>query len=418
MAIEIRMPRLSQTTDEVRLINWLVKEGDRVQKGDPICEVETDKVTMAVESYEGGTVLKLLAAPDSIVDAGTVIVLLGKPGEKVVLPSGKPSEVSIGKASAVEPQSGGEEVSLVSEEFGVKPDVWNNEGIKATPLVRNIARKKGVDLGKVKGSGPRGLITKRDIELYLESAAMEGGVREEAARGEIVPPPKRIVPEAGAREVALSRNQLTVARNLLRSKTTIPHYYLKTEVFTDGLLRWRLRCTGKDGTKASVYSFLIYAVSRALKQHLRLNASFRDDKLILFERVNIGFAVSRGDELYVPVLRDADSKSIEGIDREVKWLMAKVRNERLEPADITGGTFTITNLGIYKVDEFLAIINPTQSGILAVGRMKKTLFIDDAAAMSIRNACTVTGSFDHRIVNGAQGAAFLEEFKKIVEDMQ
>jgi pyruvate dehydrogenase E2 component (dihydrolipoamide acetyltransferase) len=495
MAVEIRMPHLSQTTDEVRFIRWLVQEGSKVNKGDPICEVETDKVTTVVESFEDGTVLKLLALPDTVVYAGTIIAIIGEPGEKFKLPEqGLPEGITkegvdrtsvqfeargisekelktpeqgfeakgvsymLGKG---EPSKGEAEGDILGKSFSERSILGRPEGlefygdatvsgvreereIKATPLVINIAKKKGIDLRKVRGSGPRGLITKQDLEDYeasiekvsAEKVPPEKVFLEDVATGKVYPGGRAeglteyekaevpqelyqpLVQEPGIKEIKLTRNQLATGRNLLKSKTTIPHYYIKTDVFTDGVLRWRLRYTGKDGGKASVYSFLIYAAARALRQHPRLNSYIKDDRLILFDRVNVGFAVSRGEELYVPVVRDADSKSIEEIDREVKWLIAKIQNNRIEQADISGGTFTVTNLGPYQVDEFYAIINPPQAGILAVGRMRKTLFIDDSGAMSIKTACTVTGSFDHRIVNGAAAAAFLDHFKKIIEEIQ
>ena len=468
MAIEIKMPRLSQTTDEVRFIKWLVNEGDLVKKGDPICEVETDKVTTVVESFQDGTVLKLLALPESVVYAGKIIAILGEPGEKYEppehsLPEGIATAEATGArfgAAGVSGKVGEKEGKIskneveeevlrrsVEKDFNIEvtaSGVREEMEIKTTPLVLNIARKKGIDLGKVRGSGPGGLITKQDIEDYergLEKASAEKVSPEKVFMGKVITGKdytgeeagvltefeKTELPQAtyrpaahepGIKEIKLTGNQLAIGRNLLRSKTTIPNYYIKTEIFTDGLLKWRLRNTGKDGSKVSVYSFLIYAAARALKQYPGLNANIRDDRLILFNRINIGFAVSKGDELYVPVVRDADSKSIEEVDREVKWLTAKVQNEKLEKVDISGGTFTVTNLGPYQVDEFYAIINPPQAGIIAVGRMRKTLFIDDSGAMSIRTACSVTGSFDHRIVNGAAAAAFLEHFKKTIEEIQ
>lgn len=464
MAVEIKMPRLSQTTDEVRFIRWLVKEGASVNKGDPICEVETDKVTTVVESFENGTVLKLLAIPDSVIYAGTIIAILGEPGEKYELPEqGLPEGITKAGASATVAQSEAQVISGKElkgkrsgfETTGVSSGEREKSGkvlkveaeereIKATPLVMNIARKKGIDLGKIRGSGPRGLITKQDIEDYV--ASLERASAEKVSSGKVLSERystekvytgeeaeelmghenaevswelyQPSTHEPGTKEIKLTRNQLAIGRNLLKSKTTIPHYYIKTEVFTDGLLKWRLKYTGKDGSKVSVYSFLVYAVARALKQYPKLNAYIKDDRLILFDRINVGFAVSRGEELFVPVVRDADSKSIEEIDREVKWLIAKIQNDRIDQADISGGTFTVTNLGPYQVDEFYAIINPPQAGIIAVGRMRKTLFIDDSGAMSIKTVSTVTGSFDHRIVNGATAAAFLDHFKKIIEEIQ
>lgn len=377
MAVEIKMPQLSQTTEDVRLINWLVEEGQEVKKGDPICEVETDKTTMAVESFESGTVLKLYAGPDTMVVAGELIAVLGEPGEKVEVKAETVKEDPAAKTGTDRVDPAGKITGKI------------NDGIKATPLVRNIARKREINLAHVRGSGPQGLITKKDLEAHAA---------------------------AGLKEYTLSKNQVLVARNLTRSAKEVPIYYLKCQIFTDSILAWRENNRHQDGTKVSVYSLLVHAAAGTLSHFPKINGFFRDNKLILFDEINVGFAVTAGDDLYVPVIKNADKRDIREIDREVKWLAAKAQNSKLEPRDIMGGTFTITNLGAFPIDEFCAIINPPQAGILAVGRMEKTLYIDENDAMCIRRACTVTGSFDHRIVNGAQGAAFLEKFKKIIEE--
>lgn len=396
MAVEIKMPQLSQTTEDVRLIGWLVEEGQEVKKGDPLCEVETDKTTMAVESFESGTVLRLIADPDTMVAAGTLIAVLGEPGEKVEIKAEAVKEKFAGKTGPEEGIQAGKLTGKI------------NDSIKATPLVRNIARKRNINLAHVRGSGPRGLITTKDLEEHA-AGAVQGAAEAVKISGE--------VRKAGAlKEYPLSKNQVLVARNLTRSVKEVPIYYLKCQVFTDSILAWGEKNRHQDGTKVSVYSLLIQAAAQTLDHFPKINGFFRDNKLILFNGINVGFAVTAGDDLYVPVIKNADKKDIREIDREVKCLVAKVQNSKLEPQDIMGGTFTITNLGSFPIDEFCAIINPPQAGILAVGRMKKALYIDENDAMRIRKACTVTGSFDHRVVNGAQGAAFLEKFKKIIEE--
>jgi pyruvate dehydrogenase E2 component (dihydrolipoamide acetyltransferase) len=427
MAVAIKMPQLSQTTEDVKLISWLVEEGQQVKKGDNLCEVETDKAVMPVESFESGTVLKLMAEPDTMVMSGTVIALLGKPGENIdQLLEGGPStavtadftETSPGPVPAPvqqpsqgtapvpghqpEPALSPGPVAPVSSQTGAPID---KSRIKATPLVINIAKKKNIPLENVTGSGPGGLITKKDLEEY---AARPEAFRQKAG--------KPVSTAAGHKEYQLSKNQTHVARNLTRSFTQVPHYYLKCRVYTDTLLSWREKNKLPDGSKVSVYSILVYAAARTLKKFPGLNGFYRDNKLVLFNGINIGIAVTAGDDLHVPVIRDADKKSIRDIDREVRWLVAKAQNGKLEPRDILDGTFTLTNLGTYPVDEFCAIINPPQAGIVAIGHMTKTIFVDENDAMSIRTACTVTGSFDHRIVNGAKGAAFLEYYKKLLEE--
>ncbi len=390
MAVEIKMPKLSQTTEDVRFIKWLVREGDSIKKGDFICEVENDKTTMEVESFESGTVLKLYAGPEEVIAAGTLIAVIGQPGEKIpeiAVKREKDETKYIQKEDKTVKNTARTEISV--QETVSRP----YEDISATNLVKNMAKKRDIDLALVKGTGPKGLITKKDLERYMMSKAKEG-----------------------INEYNLSRNQVFVARNLMRSKAEIPHYYLKCSIFTDNLFKWREDNRLSDETKVSVYSLFIYAAAKVLKEFPRMNGYFKENKVVLFNNINVGFAVTAGEELYVPVVKDADKKTIIEIDREVKQMVEKAKNERLEPEDIKGGTFTITNLGIYHVDEFCAIINPPQAGILAIGQMKKTLYIDDNDATHIKNVCTVTGSFDHRFINGAKGAAFLERYKKIIEE--
>ena len=359
MSIEIKMPSLGQITDEVKLLSWFVKEGQKIKKGDPLCEVETDKTTMDVESFESGTVLKLYAKPGATILAGAVIAVLGEPYEEV------------------------REVAKV----------------KATPLVKNIAREKNINLEYLKGTGAQGLITRKDLEGYLRSTKTRKRIKEKV----------NVYP--------LTQSQQAVATNLTRSKKEIPHYYLKTHIFIDSVLKWREENRNIDDIKVSIYSLFIYAIAKALREYPKLNGYFKDNKINLYNKVNVGFAVASNNELYVPVIHNADSKEIREIDKEVKLLIEKVQNEELEQQDISDCTFTISNLGMLAVDEFYAIINPPQAAIIAVGGMKKTLHIDKNNTISIRNVCSITGSFDHRIVNGAQGAAFIEKIKKILEEI-
>lgn len=382
MPVEITMPKLSQTTEEVRLIRWLVQTGDTINKGDPLCEVENDKTTMEVESFAGGTVLSLSGEPDSMIVAGTVIAVLGEPGKKA---SDATAAVRLGPLPA---------------------------GVNASHLVQNIANKKGIDLSRVKGTGSGGRITKKDLETFLESG-MESPLAAASAAAAVEP---AATGAAAAPGTYLSENQKMIGRNLQVSKAKIPHYYLKISILSDSLLSWRQANILPDGSRVSINAILIYAAARALKRFPRLNACFRESQMQLNPEINVGLAVSAGEDLYVPVVRGAGEKGIQEIDQELKWLVAKAQNGRLEPEDLNGGTFTVSNLGMYPVDEFCAIISPPQVAILAFGRIRKEVVVDVQGAIQIRSTCVATGSFDHRIVNGAQGAAFLAEVKKIVEE--
>lgn len=395
MAAEITMPHLSQTTDEVRLVRWIVEEGDSIQMGDSICEVETDKVTMEVESFTAGTVLKLHAKPDEIVRAGTVIAIVGAPGEKVEASDRTQSDDGTPRAERNEIKTE-EKAPLDKGEAHVPSSIKSPDGVAATPIVRNIARKRMIDLTMVGGTGAGGLITKNDLEQYARSRK-EGAF---LSTGE---------------EISLSSNQLAVARNLVKSKTEIPHFYLKTKVFAERFLSLRERMS-RDGKRISVYAILIYAAAKALREFRGLNGYFRDNRVIISDRINICFAVAVEDELYAPVVRDADNKGIGEIDSEVRSLISKAQKGALEREDIAGGTFTVSNLGMYPIEEFYAVINYPQAGILAMGRIGKTAHIDEANTISIRTTANLTGSFDHRIVNGAKGAAFLARCKKVLEE--
>ena len=265
----------------------------------------------------------------------------------------------------------------------------------ATPLVRNLARKQGVDLSRVHGSGARGLITRADLEAYVPGA---------------------VPAAAAAREVPLSAHQRAVARAVTAAKTQVPHYYLKVRIGADRLRAWREANGRADGTKVAVDAVLAWACARALLRHPRLNGTFTGELLRLESRVHLGIAVAAGEELHVPVIHGAEGKSIHEIDRELSLLAGKAKAGGLAGAEVTGGSFTITNLGMYPVEEFAAVLNVPQLAIVAAGRMAQEIAVSDDGSFRVRSALTLTGSFDHRAINGAQGAAFLAEIKRILEE--
>ncbi|MHB8279968.1 MAG: dihydrolipoamide acetyltransferase family protein [Candidatus Humimicrobiaceae bacterium] len=411
MSKEITMPQLAQTTDEVKLIKWLVEEGQDVKRGQALCEVETDKTNMELESFENGSVLKLLAEPGQIIPAGQAIAIIGEKDEKIPEDRyiSKNLNSDVQKLNEQSELTASEPKSTESGEFLKEPNsnsqqTFVNEEFKATAIVKNIAKIKNIDLRLVKGTGPQGIITKDDLERFLK----EGSQTE--------------LPD----EYILSKSQLAVARNLTVSKSQIPHYYIKTNIYADPVLNWREnnRISGSSNlsnnsggsSKISMYAILVFAAANALKKFPKLNGYFKENKIVLRKKINIGFAVAQGEELFVPVIKSADIKSIFEIDKEIKSLIAKTRSGRFDEGDLSEGTFTISNMGMYDVDEFSAIINPPQAGILAVGKIKKTLHVDELEKIGIINEFTVTGSFDHRIVNGKSGAQFLHEFKKTIEE--
>jgi pyruvate dehydrogenase E2 component (dihydrolipoamide acetyltransferase) len=404
MSIEIPMPRLSQTTDEVKLIRWLVAVGDRVGKGQALCEVENDKTTMEVESFAAGTVLRLAGEPDSMISSGTLIAVLGEPGEQ---PPVKP-DLPDGAGSTPVVTPGRSPAAKAGLPVG-HPAAPAVEGVLATPLVRNLARKHGVDLARVRGTGARGLITRADLDAYLRAPAAPLAAPAAGAQAVAAAP-------AEAVEVPLSPHQRAVARAVTAAKTQVPHYYLKVRVGADRLLGWRLAHPRSDGGKVAVDAVLVWACARALARHPRLNGVFREDRLVLQPQVNVAVAVAAGEELHVPVIRQAQSKDIAGIDRELAVLAHKAKAGRLAAPDISGGSFTISNLGMYPVEEFAAVLNAPQLAILAAGRIGREIAVAEDGSFRARSALTLTGSFDHRGVNGAQAAAFLAEVKRLLEE--
>jgi pyruvate dehydrogenase E2 component (dihydrolipoamide acetyltransferase) len=426
MAVEIRMPELGQTTDEVRLLSWLVKEGEEIRRGDPICEVENDKSVMPLESVGSGVVLKLMVPEDTDVATGTVIAVLGERGEQVPEPEAAsaagqhPPEAAAPATEGASPPSEGAASaaeSTAKSEAAPGTEAGLDEGVRATRMVRHLAAKAGVDLRSIRGSGPGGLITRADLQSFLDggpgAAASPTG---EAAgdAGEAAGPSAPGQPRPAA--MALSAHQQAVARSLSRSKTEIPHYYLTSRVEADALLSRRESHHYPDGSRVSFYALFGYAAARALERHARLNAEYVEGKLRLHSSVNMGIAVALKDELYVPVIREAGGLDIFDLDREIRRLVSAVRKGALETGAESGGTITLTNLGMYPVEEFCPIINPPQTAILGFGRIGKELHVQDDGGTRVRSILAVTGSFDHRVVNGAEGAAFLAELKRIMEE--
>ncbi len=396
MPYEIKMPPLSQTTDEVRLLKWLVKAGDRVNKGDALCEVENDKSTMPLESVASGNVLELCVPEGASVLSGSVIAILGEKGE---VPAARPEKKNRSPLEAE--KAGGPPASPL-----VARKAPERGGVPISHIARNVAEKRGIDLTKVRGTGPGGRIVIKDLDAA--EAAMKAAP---AAGAEERPQPAGGSPAA----IPFSSLQAAVARNLVKSKTEIPHFYLTMEIQVDRLLEWIASVHRATGSKPSFYSPLVFAASRALRRLPRVNASARQDGAVILPDVNVGIAVAVGEDLYVPVVRSADRMGLDEINGSVKWLIAKAQNGKLEPGDQSAGTITISNLGVYPVDEFSAIINPPQASILAVGGKRKVLRVADDDSISIREVIKVTGSFDHRIVNGALAAQFLTAFKNVIE---
>ena len=423
---EVNMPRLSDTMQEGTITRWFKQVGDEVKRGDVLAEVETDKANMEVESYDSGILEQVVVQEGETVPIGQVIAIIGsgtgthKGGESKV-----PVTKSSGQTSSVTPASHQGAVAGQPSGFAGISTQQNSVGtngifIKVSPLARRMAEEHGIDLLQVKGTGPGGRIVRDDIEDFIEQRAISPAA---------VPQPQSVqavgaapgIPEvstADAEIVTLTSMQKTIARRLTESKQTVPHFYIGNEIDMTEVLKLRqelnVALTG-EGIKISVNDLIVKACALALEKFPEVNGSYKDGQFVLHKRINIGIAVDVPSGLVVPVVRDANTKALRVIAREAKALAAKAQTGKLTPAELDGGTFSISNLGMMDVTDFVAVINPPQAAILAVAATRKTFVpIDDQPV--IREVMHVTLSADHRILYGATVARFLKEVKHLLQN--
>ena len=424
MAEIIRMPKMSDTMEEGVIAGWLKKVGDEVKSGDILAEVETDKATMELESYDDGFLLHVGVKDGESVPVDGVIAIIGEKGENIddIL-----KEVSNEQNNneAVDPK---DEEEIVDEDESVEEDLevkeeeevkntedkiedinidFSNESdrIKASPLAKKLASEKGVDISMVKGSGDGGRIIKEDIENFKHS--------------ENIPTKEVKLPEIYSKEsyeeIPVSQMRKTISKRLAESKFSAPHFYLTMEIDMDNCIEGRNKINETSDVKISFNDIIIKAAAVSLRKHPMVNASFLTDKIRVNNHIHIGVAVAVDEGLLVPVIRFADNKSLSHISTEVRNLAGKAKNKELQPSDWEGNTFTISNLGMFGIDEFTAIINPNDACILAVGGIKNTPVVKNGEIVP-GNVMKVTLSCDHRIVDGAIGSAFLKTLKELIED--
>lgn len=414
MAEIIRMPRLSDTMEEGNIVSWQKKVGDAVKVGDILAEVETDKATMELESYFDGFML-YIAVESGAVPVDGIIAVIGKKDEEykhLLSESKAPTAV----ASVPEPVQ--EVVSIpkapqpvATPQADVRPAERESTGdtrVKVSPLARSLAKDAGIELSQVQGTGDQGRITKRDIEQFL---AM-GSSRSAASTAAPVFAPASSFTYG---DVPVSQMRKTIARRLGESKFTAPHFYLTIEVNMDNAMRARTEINQAAEVKISFNDFVVKSCAAALRKHPAVNSSWMGDKITYNRDINIGVAVAVEDGLLVPVIKYADLKTMSQINQEVKELAGKAKTKKLGLEEMQGNTFTISNLGMYNIEEFTAIINPPDACILAVGSIiKKPIVKDDQLA--IGNMMKVTLSCDHRVVDGATGAQFLQTLRQYLEN--
>jgi pyruvate dehydrogenase E2 component (dihydrolipoamide acetyltransferase) len=431
MATQIVMPKMSETMEEGVVVKWLKREGDRVTTGDALAEIETDKAVLELEATTPGVLRQIVAQEDSKVPVGQLIAVIGAADEDI-------SALAVGSASAssqtspsltTHPTATPTATPAMASPTGLPParhEAATRERIDASPLARRMAEEADIDIAQIRGTGPGGRVVKRDIEAFRAQS------RSQASHQPLPPiapsPTAAAAPvlhdeaarlDAGALdyvEQELSMMRKTIARRMALSKSTAPHFYLTTEIdMAQAIsLRQSLNELAVDDARISFNDMIVKAVANALRRFPRLNVSYTDDKLRQHQRVHISMAVAIDEGLITPVIRDGDRKSLGEIARESKELTERARARRLKPEDYTGGTFSITNLGMYDVEDFGAIINPPEAAILAVGAVKEQAVVVNGQ-LGIGQRMKLTLSCDHRAVDGATAAQFLQIVKRLLE---
>ena len=448
MATQVVMPKLSPTMEEGQLSRWLKKEGDKVSVGEGLAEIDTDKATMEAQALTSGVLRKILVPEGETVPLGAIIAIIGEPDEDI---SGLVSEASSGAAQAEKKEPAEEKAET---EAPSAPPEAAPEPVKApqaqpaqqaqpagaqaggngqrgqggrlivSPIAARMAADAGINLNTLTGSGPGGRIVKRDIEEAMKGGAAQPQAQpqEEQARPTTQPAPAQqpaVQPVSGAapyREENVTTMRATIARRLVTSLGPIPHIFLTTEIEMDRTAEMRRQLNELDPeNKVSINDFVLKVAAVALMQHPAVNSSFQEKTARYYERADIGVAVALENGLITPVVRGANTKSVGQISREVKELAERARNRKLAPEEYTGATFSVSNLGMFGITEFTALINPPEACILAVGAMTPTPVVRDGE-VTVRQMMRVTLSCDHRIVDGATGAKFLQTLKKILEN--
>ena len=422
MSVNILMPALSPTMEEGTLAKWLVKEGDRIKSGDLIAEIETDKATMEFEAVDEGIIGKLL------VSEGSEGVKVNSP-IAIVLDDGEDLKVNEIAKPVIEAELANPEV-ITEEILEIKTPSKNtaqapNSRIFATPLARRLAREKGIDLGSISGSGPHGRIVKTDIldvslpqantnKEGLANAVLKTSVQQ--ASGSSV---TNLYADREFKEIPLNSMRRTVANRLTDAKQNIPHFYLRKEARIDELLRVRARLNAhlaEKNNKLSINDFIIKSCASALQSVPTANAIWAEDKILQLKPSDVAVAVSVEDGLFTPVIRDTETKSLSNISKEMKELAEKARSKKLMPNEYQGGSFSISNLGMFGVDNFDAVINPPHGAILAVGRVLRKPIVNEDDSISVANLMSLTLSVDHRVIDGALGAQLLGAITKYLEE--
>jgi len=435
MPIELKMPALSPTMEEGTLAKWLVKEGDKVASGDILAEIETDKATMEFEAVDEGTVAKILVPEGTDgVKVGAPIAILAGEGEdaskaasaapKADTPSAPPKAAPEPKADAT-PKSAPVQAPVETPPAAAQPAAApraEGDRVKASPLARRLAQAQNVDLSRLQGSGPGGRIVRADIDAAVgkapaapPSATPAAAAAPSAAHSVLPGAAEQAIPHEA---IKLSNMRKTIARRLSESKQQIPHIYLTVDTQLDALLKLRGELNAgleSRGVKLSVNDLLIKALARALMEVPECNVSFAGDQLLKYSRADVSVAVSIPAGLITPIIVGADTKSVSAISAEMKDLAGRAKEGKLQPQEYQGGTASLSNMGMYGIKQFEAVINPPQGMIMAIGAGEKRPYVVNDT-LKVATVMSATGSFDHRAIDGADGARLMQAFKRLVED--
>jgi pyruvate dehydrogenase E2 component (dihydrolipoamide acetyltransferase) len=406
--------------EEGTVLRWVKSVGDEVKRGDELVEIETDKANMTYEATDEGVLLEILAEEGSTLPIGEPIARIGEPGEEKGPSAGKPANGSqAGRTQRdTTEQPAPRAPQATAERQAPAPSADGDGRVKASPVARRMARELNVELERLEGSGPGGRIVKADVEAAAGSTQAPVAPAAQPQRvAERAPTPETAKGEVQV--VELNRLQATIARRMAESKATIPHFYLSMEIdMAEAVkLRARLKEIAAEGQAVPTFNdMVVKACARALRDFPRANGSYRDGRLELYSRVNVGVAVAAQDALVVPTIFDADSKSLGDIAARSRQLAQKVRDGAITPPELSGGTFTVSNLGMFGISNFLAVINPPQAAILAVGALEPKAVVDrDTRRVAVRDMMGVTLACDHRILYGADGAQFLGRVRDLLE---
>jgi pyruvate dehydrogenase E2 component (dihydrolipoamide acetyltransferase) len=405
MPTKVHMEALSPTMEEGRLVKWTKQEGDAVKSGDTLAEVETDKAVMELVARADGNLIKVMVPEGTTVPVGNVVAWIGKPGEKV---DGAGSQESGSGAAKPAPAAAPKAAPTAPAPVPVAAQA-DAARVKASPLARRIAKDAGVDLKLVQGSGPGGRVIKRDVK---------GGVAETPAAAAPAPSSRLPTPGVPYEDVPLTQIRKTIAKRLAASIGPIPHFFLTTEIDMERAAEARdalNKQLGEAGGKISFNDIIIKAVALALVQHRACNAWFQEDHIRYWNEVHIGMAVAIEDGLITPVIRNAGLKSLREIGAEARELAGRARNRRLKPEEYTGATFSVSNLGMFDIEHFTAVINPPEAGIVAIGSIAAKA-VPEGDRVVVRRRLRATMSCDHRVIDGATGAAFMKTLKQMLEN--